>query len=188
MLGKPEVWTGVVSGAQASRSTSYSGTGSGFSASGSGGTISFGNSNRYGSRGSASTTHHVNLLLDGRPVLFSSREPGVLRDGDQAILGGVVKNGTLKASAYRNLTNGASHKAQSTLVMVLGIIFIVVGVPFILVLGAGLIFIGIGIFLVVLANHYNRINRLVAEATASPATPRNAPPPEAPAPAAPIVS
>lgn len=186
MLGTPEVWTGTISGAQASRSTSYSG---GSYNNNRPGTVSinFGGSNRYGrSGGSASTTHHVNLLLDDRPVLFSSSQPGVLRDGDQAILGGVVKNGVLKASAYRNLTNGAVHKANGTLVMILGVLFIVIGIPFSFLL-VGIPFVAIGIFLVVLANHYGKINRLVFEAAAAPATPRNAPP-ETPAPASPIVS
>lgn len=187
MLGKPEVWQGTISGAQVSRTTSYSG-GSYDNRNSGGVTINLGGGgNRYGRRGgTASTTHHVNLMLDDRPVLFSGSSPGVLRDGDRAILGGTVKNGVLKASAYRNLTNGASHKASSTLLMVLGIIFIVVGIPFTLML-IGFLFIGIGIFLIVLANHYSKINRLVEQAAAGAAA-SAAPAPEAPAAQSPIVS
>lgn len=186
MLGKPEVWRGVISGAQSSATTSYSSHG-GYDNGNSGGVnIQFGGTRRYGRNVQASTTHHVNLMLGDRPVLFSGSTPGVLRDGDEAVLGGVVKNGVLKASAYRNLTNGASHKASSTLLMVLGIIFIVVGIPFTLML-IGFLFIGIGIFLIVLANHYSKINRLVEQAAAGAAA-SAAPAPEAPAAQSPIVS
>lgn len=185
MLGKPEVWRGAISGAQSSSTTSYSSHG-GYDHGNSGGVnIQFGGTRRYGRNVQASTTHHVNLMLDGRPVLFSGSTPGVLRDGDEAVLGGVVKNGVLKASAYRNLTNGASHKASSTLLMIMGVIFIVVGIPFTLLL-IGFLFVGIGIFLVVLANHYGKINKLVEQAaTGAPAAAASAPPA---AEASPIVS
>lgn len=165
MFGKPEVWTGVVSGAESSRSVNYSG-GSGYNDKPGTVSLNFGGSNRAGRRASASTTHHLNLLLDGRPVLFSGSTPAQLRDGDRAVLGGTIGDGTLKANAYRNLTTGAVHKGSGTLLMIIGVLFVVVGVPFSLLL-IGIPFVAIGAFLIWLALKQGKLNKMVDAAAAA---------------------
>lgn len=152
-MSQPEVWTGVVSGAESSHSVSYS-AGS--------------KRGRIGRRGgSASTTHHLNLLLDGRPVLFSANTPAQLRDGDRAVLGGKLADGVLKASVYRNLTNGAAYNGSGTLLMIIGGLFVLVGVPFSLLL-IGIPFVGVGAFLIWLALKQGKLVKAVdAAATAA---------------------
>ncbi len=185
-MAKPEVWTGTISGAQTSSSVSYSGGAAHHH--GKPGTVSinFGSS-RHAHRGTASTTHHVNLLLDGRPVVFSSNQPAALRDGDRVVLGGKVSDGTLKATHYRNLTNGASGGGSATLLMVLGVIFVLVGLPFTLLL-IGFVFVGIGGWLIYLSTRHTALKKMVDAAAATEGAAMPAAAAQAPPAAAPIVS
>lgn len=160
MFGKLEVWSGTISGAQASSSVSYSG-GSDYGRSKPGTVnISLGGGNRYGRRGTASTTHHVNLLLDGRPVVFSASQPAALRDGDRAVVGGTLSGNILKGSVYKNVTNGAAGGGSATLLMILGVIFVLVGLPFSLLL-IGVPFVIIGGVLIWLSTRHSSLKKMV---------------------------
>lgn len=54
------------------------------------------------------STYKTVMTVDGRPVSLESDEAAVINEGDTVIVAGNNRGGILRASAYRNMTNGAS--------------------------------------------------------------------------------
>ena len=94
----------------------------------------------------------ISLRIDNKPVSFRTRQ-GVpsISEGDKVAAAGSMKNGTLEATALRNLSTGASYQPATLWVMVLAGLLILLGVPMISFLGIGLIFIGFGVFFILKA-------------------------------------
>jgi hypothetical protein len=50
----------------------------------------------------------LTCMVRGRPVEIDMPSPPILEDGDEVVVAGTSKFGTLKAHAFRNLKNGTS--------------------------------------------------------------------------------
>jgi hypothetical protein len=57
-----------------------------------------------------STTHIITCLVDGKSVEISMPSPPVIHPGDEIVVAGTIKRGTLKARAYNNLSNGSNGR------------------------------------------------------------------------------
>ncbi len=91
----------------------------------------------------------VTLRIDNKPVSFRTRQ-GVpsIADGDKVAAAGAMKNGTLEATALRNLSTGASYHPGTLWVIALSAVLILLGIPMISFLGIGLFFIGFGAWMI----------------------------------------
>ena len=59
---------------------------------------------------SVHSTHICLLTVQGRAVVIRTHQPIAINEGDQLILAGHIKRGSLQALAHHNLSNGAhSH-------------------------------------------------------------------------------
>src|SRR5206468_2233720 len=82
---------------------------------------------------------------------FRTRTLPSISDGDTVAMAGVMKQGTLEASAMRNLTTGADHHLPTTMLIVMAAVVGVLGVPLIAILGIGLFFIGCSVWIILKA-------------------------------------
>lgn len=88
------------------------------------------------------------LRLDNTPVVYRGRDFPSIRDGDEIVAAGDMKNGTLDAIALRNVSTGATYgpplAAPMALTGVMGLIgLMAIGLP----LGLGYIILAIAAFI-----------------------------------------
>ncbi len=99
----------------------------------------------HGRNGPAHIVNQLaSLRIDNKPVIFRSRTLVSIKEGDEVIAAGSMKNGTLDALALRNVSTGASYLHGlivpvilvgallmiSLSIMPFGIIFLLIAVPF----------------------------------------------------------
>jgi hypothetical protein len=77
--------------------------------------------------------HLANFRLNNRPVRFKVTDSASISDGDQVVVAGDVKQGTLEALALRNLTTGAIHHNPYTFPLYGGLFALVFSIPLIFV-------------------------------------------------------
>jgi hypothetical protein len=116
----------------------------------------------------AQHNHAVTLRLDSKPVFFRTRQMPSISEGDQVVVAGFDKNGTLQALALRNLTTGAIYCPATTLPIAGSIFVIVLGIPLIPVLGIGLFFSILGTWILVRSLKTRKAGAMVAGVGAAP--------------------
>ncbi len=73
-------------------------------------------------------THHTSRFqINGRNVKFATNSPHSINEGDQLIVAGIVRSGSLDAHAYKNLTTGVDGHRICFFPLVGGVIFLLVG-------------------------------------------------------------
>lgn len=73
--------------------------------------------------------------IDNKPVVFRTRTFPSIKEGDEVVAAGSIKNGTLHAIALRNASTGASYSPPLTMAIVLGSLLALLGL---MSLGIGL--------------------------------------------------
>jgi hypothetical protein len=78
--------------------------------------------------------HLVNFRINNRPVRFKIADSASISEGDQVIVAGNEKQGTLEGLALRNATTGAIHHNPYQMPLILGIVAGVISLPLCLLL------------------------------------------------------
>lgn len=73
--------------------------------------------------------------VDNKPVVFRTRTFPSIKEGDEVVAAGSIKNGTLHAIALRNASTGANYSPPLTMAIVLASLLAVLGL---MSLGIGL--------------------------------------------------
>lgn len=85
--------------------------------------------------------------IDNKPVVFRTRSFPSIKEGDEVVAAGAMKNGTLQAVALRNASTGATYGPPLAMPIILASLLALVGVMSIsLPLGLGYIILAIAAF------------------------------------------
>lgn len=95
--------------------------------------------------GNVHTKQVVTFRVDGKPAQIKLLGQPSLNEGDVVVLSGKQKNGTFHARAMRNETTGAIDHRPATPSLVLGGLFLVIGLPLSMVI-IGLPFVAVGAY------------------------------------------
>lgn len=95
--------------------------------------------------GSMHTKQVVTFRVDGKPAQIKLLGQPSLNDGDVVVLSGKEKNGTFHARAMRNETTGAIDHRPATPSLVLGGLFVLIGLPLSMII-VGLPFVAVGAY------------------------------------------
>jgi hypothetical protein len=95
--------------------------------------------------GNVHTKQVVTFRVDGRPAQIKLLGQPSLNDGDVVVLTGKEKNGTFHARAMRNETTGAIDHRPANPSIILGGLFLVIGLPLSAII-IGLPFVGLGAY------------------------------------------
>lgn len=103
----------------------------------------------HGSHGRVSGSMHtkqvVTFRVDGRPAQIKLLGQPSINDGDVVVITGKEKNGTFHARAMRNETTGAIDHRPANPSLILGGLFLVLGIPLSFVI-IGLPFVAVGAY------------------------------------------
>ena len=76
---------------------------------------------------STSTTHVVYFQLGPQAVMFRSKDPPAINDGDQVTVAGTSSKGLFEALAYSNASTGVRGDSNSLAAVIVGAVFLVIG-------------------------------------------------------------
>lgn len=95
-------------------------------------------------KGNVRTSHKTDFRVDGKPAYF--RNSVNLADGDRVTLAGKFKGGEFFARALKNDQTNVIYSEPTTLYFFLGVLFLVIGIPFVMIL-IGILIIPIAAYL-----------------------------------------
>jgi hypothetical protein len=95
--------------------------------------------------GSMHTKQVVTFRVDGRAAQIKLLGQPSINDGDVVVITGKEKNGTFHARAMRNETTGAIDHRPANPSIILGGLFLVIGLPLSMII-IGLPFVGLGAY------------------------------------------
>ena len=78
--------------------------------------------------------HLVNFRINNRPIRFKVTDSASISEGDQVVVAGNSKQGTLEALALRNVTTGAIHHNPYKFPLYAGVVVFIVSIPLIFAL------------------------------------------------------
>lgn len=110
--------------------------------------------------GQIQSSNAWSFRVDKRAVVFKSKGGASLSDGDLVTVAGKDAKGTFNAMALRNDTTGAAHNAPAMLLMVLGGLLTLLGLP-LLVFFVGLLIVPFGLWLARWGMTMREANRLL---------------------------
>lgn len=96
-------------------------------------------------QGSTHTKQVVTFRVNNRPAQIKLLGQPSISDGDVVLLGGAMKDGTFHARAMRNETSGAIDHRPAVPSLVIGSLFLVIGLPLSIVI-IGLPFVAFGAY------------------------------------------
>lgn len=115
---------------------------------------------RYGER-AATVINETIFTVDAATAVMKSANAIVIETGDSVlVVGEKSRDGLFRAYAVNNLSRGVVSHCGSIAPLIVGIVFVVLGVPFILFMGLGLIFVGVGVWLLADAGKMAKARRM----------------------------
>ena len=107
--------------------------------------------------------HLVTFRLNNRPARIKIRDSASISEGDQVMIAGNDKQGTLEGLALKNLTTGAIHHNPYQMPLIGGIVAMVISIPLAFLL-IGIPLVAISAWVIWRANQVRTAVRMVTVA------------------------